>query len=199
MSKARRQKPNKASSKAKATNSIRLIAGKHRGRKLPVLDAEGLRPTTDRVKETLFNWLMVYIQDSKCLDCFAGAGSLGFEAFSRGAEQVTMLELNKAAANQLNENKAQLNANNINVEHTDTTQYLSQPNTCFDIVFVDPPFRQNLAQQTINLLANGWLNAGALVYVETEAELAAPTTPENWQIIKEKKAGQVACRLYQLT
>jgi len=91
----------KQQSKNAATGSIRIIAGKHRGRKLPVLMAEGLRPTTDRVKETVFNWLMPYIQDAKCLDCFAGSGSLAFEAMSRGAKEVTLLELNKAAVNQL--------------------------------------------------------------------------------------------------
>ena len=100
----------KQSNKSAAKGNIRIIAGQHRGRKLPVLMADGLRPTTDRVKETVFNWLMPYIQDATCLDCFAGSGGLGFEALSRGAKSVTFIELNKAAAQQLKENKALLKA-----------------------------------------------------------------------------------------
>lgn len=182
--------------KAKMGN-IRLIAGKHRGRKLPVLMAEGLRPTTDRVKETVFNWLMPYIQQSMCLDCFAGAGSLGFEALSRGAKQVTLVELNKAAVKQLQANKALLKANNIEVVHHDTLQYLrTKPKQAYDIVFIDPPFRKSFVEQTALLLSQGWLADQALIYVEMEAE-SAVVLPSNWQLLKEKVAGQVAYRLYQ--
>ncbi|REL28710.1 16S rRNA (guanine(966)-N(2))-methyltransferase RsmD [Thalassotalea euphylliae] len=199
MNKARARKRPNASITTKAQSSIRLIAGQHRGRKLPVLSADGLRPTTDRVKETLFNWLMTDIQGSKCLDCFAGAGSLGFEAVSRHAESVTMLELNEAAAQQLKANQQLLKADNIDVINTNTLSYLATSKTAFDVVFVDPPFRQQLAQQTIDLLTQGWLAEHALVYVETETESPAPQVPANWQLIKEKTAGQVAYRLYQLT
>lgn len=198
MSRTRRGSRSRQPNTNKSTSHIRIIAGKHRGRKLPVLDAQGLRPTTDRVKETVFNWLMPYVQDSVCLDCFAGAGSLGFEALSRGAEKVTMLELNNTAAQQLSANKTLLNADNIDIHHTDAIQYLSSVGEQYNLVFIDPPFRQGLAQQSIDKLAgNNWLAENAIIYVEIESEASAPQVPSHWQLLKEKSAGQVSYRLYQ--
>jgi 16S rRNA (guanine966-N2)-methyltransferase len=181
-----------------ATGQIRIIAGKHRGRKLPVLMAEGLRPTTDRVKETVFNWLMPYIAQANCLDCFAGSGGLGFEALSRGAEKITLVELNKAAAKQLQANKDLLKADNLYVKNSDALLFLSKeiPQPC-DVVFLDPPFRKELVTQSAVLLNQGWLNDNALIYVEMESE-GQQVLPNNWQLLKEKIAGQVAYRLYQL-
>ena len=163
----------KQHSKKSTSGSIRIIAGKHRGRKLPVLMAEGLRPTTDRVKETLFNWLMPYIHNANCLDCFAGAGSLGFEALSRGASKVNLIELNKAAAQQLEQNKTLLKANEISIEHTNTLNYLEKCTQKFSIVFIDPPFRKGLIEETVNLLNNDLLEQDALIYVEMESEEAS--------------------------
>jgi 16S rRNA (guanine966-N2)-methyltransferase len=177
--------------------SIRIIAGKYRGRKLPVLDAEGLRPTTDRVKETVFNWLMPYLNKANCLDCFAGSGGLGVEALSRGAQQVTFLELNKQAAQQLKANLNTLKENNAKVITTNSLTYLKEVTQQFDLVFIDPPFRQNLALKTINKLNNGWLSKNALIYVEVESEIQLHDLPNHWQLLKEKIAGQVAYRLYQ--
>jgi len=189
----------KQQNKKVKTGSIRLIAGKHRGRKLPVLMAEGLRPTTDRVKETVFNWLMPYIHNANCLDCFAGAGSLGFEALSRGADQVHLIELNKTAAKQLTSNKQLLKADNLQVSNTNILDFLkTQATQHFDIVFIDPPFRQDLVTQTCKLLENGWLTEQALIYVEMEAEGSQPP-PSNWKLLKEKISGQVAYRLYERT
>ena len=189
----------KQQNKKVASGSIRLIAGKHRGRKLPVLMAEGLRPTTDRIKETVFNWLMPYIHDAKCLDCFAGAGSLGFEALSRGAAKIQLIELNKSAAKQLLLNKQLLKADNIEINNVNVLDFLStQERQPFDLVFIDPPFRQNLITQTCELLTDGWLSEQALIYVEMERE-ANQQLPSNWQLLKEKIAGQVAYRLYQNT
>jgi len=192
MNQGRKQQNKKAIS-----GSIRIIAGKHRGRKLPVLSAEGLRPTTDRVKETVFNWLMPYIHDANCLDCFAGAGSLGFEALSRGAAQVTLVELNKSAAKQLESNKQLLKANNLTIINDNVLNFLqtsvSQP---LDLIFIDPPFRQNLVSQTAEKIENGWLADNALIYVEMEVE-SNQQLPDTWQLIKEKVAGQVAYRLFQ--
>ncbi|WP_350226395.1 16S rRNA (guanine(966)-N(2))-methyltransferase RsmD [Thalassotalea sediminis] len=186
------------SKNTKPSGSIRIIAGKHRGRKLPVIDAQGLRPTTDRVKETVFNWLMPYINESHCLDCFSGAGSLGFEAMSRGASSVCMLELNKQAAQQLNNNKALLKATPCKVYHTDTLSFLTtQEKTAFDIVFIDPPFRQQLLPKVISLLEMGWLTKNALIYIEQEAENNDVDIPKNWQLIKEKITGQVKYQLFQ--
>ncbi len=188
----------KDNKKSKSTGSIRIIAGKHRGRKLPVLMADGLRPTTDRVKETVFNWLMPYINQSHCLDCFAGAGSLGFEAFSRNAAQVTLVELDKSAAQKLRQNKELLKADNINIFHQDAISFLSSSvSATFDLVFIDPPFRKNLVEQTCILLTNGWLKEDALIYIEMESENSQLSLPNNWSLLKEKIAGQVSYRLYQ--
>jgi len=180
-----------------ALGSIRIIAGKHRGRKLPVLNADGLRPTTDRVKETLFNWLIPYIQDSRCLDCYAGAGSLGFEAISRGASEVTLFELNTNAVKQLKANTQLLKINNADIVQGDTLALLAKPSTPYDIVFVDPPFRQGLTEKTLSFLNQGWLADKALIYVEMETDKPDSKVPANWQLLKEKVAGQVAYRLYQ--
>lgn len=182
--------------------SIRIIAGKHRGRKLPVLMADGLRPTTDRVKETVFNWLMPYILGSNCLDCFAGSGGLGFEALSRGAEQVTFLEFNKSAAQQLKQNQELLNTGNATIVHTDTLSYLQtfseQNQQPFDVVFLDPPFRKQFIEKTASLLNQGWLENNAFVYVEMEVDNNNQQLPANWHMLKEKVAGQVVYRLYQI-
>jgi len=194
MNQGRKQQNKKATS-----GSIRIIAGKHRGRKLPVLMAEGLRPTTDRVKETLFNWLMPYVHEANCLDCFAGAGSLGFEALSRGASKVSLIELNKNAAKQLLANKQLLKSDDLVICNANVLDFLNtQTPSKFDIVFIDPPFRQNLISQTCELLEDGWLTEQALIYVEMEAE-GNQQLPNNWQLLKEKVAGQVAYRLYQRT
>ncbi|MEE6031480.1 16S rRNA (guanine(966)-N(2))-methyltransferase RsmD [Avibacterium paragallinarum] len=184
-----------------AKGEVRIIAGLWRGRKLPVLNAEGLRPTGDRVKETLFNWLMPYIVDATCLDCFAGSGSLGLEALSRQAKQVTFLELNKQVAKQLTQNLQQLKCTpqQGRVINQDSLHYLQQPEPkpVFDLVFLDPPFHFDLAQQAVDLLIKfNWLKPNALIYVETEKNKTL-NVPDNWQILKEKTTGQVSYRLYQ--
>ena len=190
-------KHRKQSAKPSNKGSIRIIAGLHRGRKLPVLMAEGLRPTTDRVKETVFNWLMPFIQDTNCLDCFAGSGGLGFEALSRGASHVSLIELNKAAAQQLTENKVLLQANNISVINSDALNFIKKNTQRFDVVFLDPPFRKNFVEQTALLLNENSLADNALIYIEMESEDNNQQLPLNWKLLKEKIAGQVIYRLYQ--
>ncbi|BBG60099.1 Ribosomal RNA small subunit methyltransferase D [Providencia rustigianii] len=176
---------------------IRVIGGKWRGRKLPVRDSEGLRPTTDRIKETLFNWLMPVIRDARCLDCFAGSGSLGFEALSRFANHVTFIELEKSNAQLLNENKDRLQADNATVINSNSLSFLSQNGTPYDVVFIDPPFRKGLLSETVQLLEkNQWLADESWIYVESEAELPLTDIPANWQLHREKVAGQVAYRLF---
>ncbi|WP_460029882.1 16S rRNA (guanine(966)-N(2))-methyltransferase RsmD [Mannheimia haemolytica] len=180
---------------------VRVIAGLWRGKKLPVLNAEGLRPTTDRVKETLFNWLMHDIAHSRCLDCFAGSGSLGIEALSRQAQTVVFLEKFANAANQLKKNLQALKSEQGSVIHTDTLAYLAQKNNGepFNIVFIDPPFHQGFVPQVLNLLAeNNWLAPNAILYVETEKNHPPLELPQGWQILKEKAAGMVVSRLIQL-
>ncbi|HEM8292129.1 MULTISPECIES: 16S rRNA (guanine(966)-N(2))-methyltransferase [Providencia] len=176
---------------------IRIIGGKWRGRKLPVRDSEGLRPTTDRIKETLFNWLMPVIRDARCLDCFAGSGSLGFEALSRFAQNVTFIELDKQNSQLLTENKARLQAEDATVINNSSLTVLSQQGSPFDVVFIDPPFRKGLLTETIQLLEkNQWLADESWVYVESEAESPLTDLPANWQLHREKIAGQVAYRLF---
>lgn len=190
---------NKAISKS-TDGFIRVISGQFRGRKLPVKNVEGLRPTTDRIKETVFNWLMQDTRDATVLDCFAGSGGLGFEALSRFAKNTTFIELDVLAAKQIEQNICTLNLNNAQVVQTNSLSYLAQKNINqpFDLVFVDPPFRKNLAQSSCDLLENNqWLSQDALIYVEVEIELSNFSPPNNWLLIKEKKAGQVFCQLYQ--
>lgn len=180
---------------------MRIIAGQWRGRKLPVLMAQGLRPTGDRVKETLFNWLMADIIDSQCLDCFAGSGSLGFEALSRQAKSVVFIEQDKQVAKQLQQNLQQLKCSpeQAQVIHSDSLAWLKQSpkQPHFDLVFIDPPFHFGLAQQTIELLERyQWLKPNALIYVETEKQQPL-TPPPSWQLLKEKVTGMVCYRLYR--
>tara|TARA_B110000091_G_scaffold203968_1_gene238107 strand:+ start:622 stop:1227 length:606 start_codon:yes stop_codon:yes gene_type:complete len=196
-----RNKTTKNKAITKSTDGfIRVISGQFRGRKLPVKDVQGLRPTTDRIKETVFNWLMQDTREAKVLDCFAGSGGLGFEALSRFASTALFIELDPSAAKQLAQNIATLKLQNAQVRHTNSLSFLEQKNsnTPFDLVFVDPPFRKNLAQTSCNLLEiNNWLSEEALIYVEVESDLNTFKPPSNWLLIKEKKAGQVFCRLYQ--
>ncbi|CAM3912173.1 Ribosomal RNA small subunit methyltransferase D [Vibrio aerogenes CECT 7868] len=183
----------------KPSGFIRLISGEWRGRKLPVHNAEGLRPTTDRVKETLFNWLSPDIPFSRCLDLFSGSGSLGFEAASRQAQLVTMLELDSQAFRQLQTNKETLSAETVDIIQADTLNHLArhQPETPYDIIFIDPPFRQGITEKVIKLLEDyQWVADGALIYLETEKEWQPHPVPAHWQLHREKTAGQVCYRLY---
>lgn len=187
------KKPNHAGS-----GQIRIIGGQWRGRKLPVPESPGLRPTTDRVRETLFNWLAPSIVDANCLDCFAGSGALGLEALSRYAANATLLEMERGVAQQLQKNLATLKASNAKVVNTNALAFLAQAGAPHDIVFVDPPFRKGLLEETLKLLENnGWLSDEALIYIESEVENGLPPVPENWHVYREKVAGQVAYRLYQ--
>lgn len=200
---------NQRSSTQSTKGEVRIIGGLWRGRKLPVLNSQGLRPTGDRVKETLFNWLMPYIVDSCCLDCFAGSGSLGLEALSRQAKRVVFLELDKTVSNQIVKNLKLLESEQGKVINQNSLDFLKQPQNSphfepknsdenkFDIVFIDPPFHFNLAEQVVFLLEqNNWLNPNALIYVETEKDNHL-NIPTNWLLLKEKITGMVSYRLYR--
>lgn len=183
---------------AQTPGEVRIISGQWRGRKLPVLAVTGLRPTTDRVKETLFNWLMQDTQGCHVLDCFSGSGSLAFEALSRHAASAVLLEMDKQAAQQLKLNLQRLQCSTAVVHQTNSMQFLAGPVTQqFDLVFIDPPFRCDLALPCLQLLQRGWLADGALVYLETEKELDISALPDNWRVLKDKTAGQLAYRLMQ--
>ena len=181
------------------SGQVRIIGGQWRSRKLPVHDVEGLRPTTDRVKETVFNWLAPYIVDAQCLDLFAGSGGLSFEALSRYAKSALLLEKDRTAAKQLSHNLATLKCDNATVTNTDSLAFLAKKATeQFDLIFIDPPFRKNLLEQSCQLLEdNGWLSADAVIYLEMESELAMVNLPAGWQCLREKNAGQVTYSLWQ--
>lgn len=186
----------------KNTNSsIRIIAGDWRGRKLPVAEVEGLRPTGDRIRETLFNWLQLDIRGARCLDLFAGTGALGLEALSRGASKVIFCELNTTAQQQLQANLATLNANNGELKRTAAGELLNNPqgDTPFDIVFIDPPFAENLWNTTLEALLHpeaNWLSEHALIYLEYPKNTAI-TLPATWRIRKTKTTGQVTFTLLE--
>jgi len=176
---------------------IRIIGGQWRGRKLPVPNVPGLRPTTDRVRETLFNWLAPSLAGAHCLDCYAGSGALGLEALSRYAGLATLIEMDKNVARQLQKNLDLLKADHGQIINSNTLNVLAQPGKPHHIVFVDPPFRKGLLEETLRLLEqNGWLADDALIYVESEVENGPPVVPATWALHREKIAGQVAYRLF---
>ncbi|MGM0481591.1 MAG: 16S rRNA (guanine(966)-N(2))-methyltransferase RsmD [Pseudomonadota bacterium] len=186
----------------KSAGQLRIIAGKWRGRKLPVIDHQGLRPTTSRVRETLFNWLQSDIHNANVLDLFAGSGSLGFEAASRGASRVLFIEQDKQVVKQLADNIKRLKADTIELLQADALALLNQPNALqgpVDIVFVDPPFHQQLAAQTlVQLAACPALSQDSLIYLEIEPQ-AALDLASDWRIIKDKQHGAVRFLLLQRT
>ena len=193
--------------KIKGANSpgqIRIIGGRWRGRKLPVLNAEGLRPTTDRNKETLFNWLMPFITDARCLDVFAGSGGLGLEALSRYAAHCDFIELDKQTASQLKSNLTLLKANDQTsaaVHQGDALGTLSGISTTpYDIVFVDPPFAKSLVAPTLTALEdNKLVQSGSVVYIEHESTLATPALPAHWKIIKDKQTSTLRYMLIEVS
>ncbi|MGB0466879.1 MAG: 16S rRNA (guanine(966)-N(2))-methyltransferase RsmD [Pontibacterium sp.] len=184
-----------------ATSQLRIIGGEWRGRRIDFAPVPGLRPTPDRVRETLFNWLQPYIAGARCLDLFSGSGALGLEALSRGAESVTFVDQEPSVARQLKQNLQLLKSGRGDVIQASVPQWLASRETDleaqYDIVFMDPPFRKDLAApccewlETRNLLAEG-----AIIYVETEAELSTAITPVTWLPHRQKQAGQVSYRLF---
>ncbi len=176
--------------------NIRIIGGQYRGKKLNFPAIDGLRPTPDRVRETLFNWLMHTIRDACCLDAFAGSGGLGFEAFSRGARQVVFIEQSPVAFTHLNKIAQTFNSGKLTVLNTDACAYMRQSKEQFDLIFLDPPFSQNHLPDCIALLENTSLLAkNGLVYIESSHEITLNI--ELWEQIKQKKAGQVFYGLYK--
>lgn len=178
-------------------NKVRIIAGEWRSRQLAIVDAPGLRPTPARVRETLFNWLQYDIAGSRCLDLFAGSGVLGFEAASRGAGEVVLVEQNASALQQLKENAALLSAETVKCVQQDAFSYLSSIPKAFDLVFLDPPFERNLAVQCCQILERGgWLTNHAKIYVEAEKKWSREGMPDNWRLLKSRQAGEVGYHLF---
>ncbi|MBK1707121.1 16S rRNA (guanine(966)-N(2))-methyltransferase RsmD [Halochromatium glycolicum] len=173
--------------------SLRIIGGCWRGRQLPVPAQPGLRPTTDRIRETLFNWLAPLIAGCRCLDCFAGSGALGLEAASRGAAEVVMIERSGAVARRLVSHLGRLGADQVSVHHRDALQWLAEaPVEPFDICFLDPPFRSGLLTPALEVLAaRGWVAGDGLVYLEVDKAAGWPPLPDSWEWFRQKQAGQV--------
>ena len=193
------------SSKRNSNGSFRVIGGMWGSRRLNFPSIEGLRPTTDRVKETVFNWLASELEGANALDLFAGSGSLGIEALSRGAASLTAIERDRSASQALQDNVQILDkGGNTQTEviQADALIWLRQAITksvSYDLVFLDPPFRQGLLDECIALLSeNTILKPGALVYLELEQERNDLILPAHWVQLKEKVAGQVSYRLYEI-
>ncbi len=176
---------------------LRIIGGTWRGRKLNFPEVDGLRPTADRTRETLFNWLQPVLGGASCLDLFAGSGALGFEAASRGAESVVLIENNRQAAKQLAENMDLLSASQCEVFNTTADTFLAKSATPFDIVFIDPPFDSNLWVESATMLTEkGWLASQAHIYLECPRRADLPDLPESWTLMREKTAGAVRYCLF---
>lgn len=173
-------------------SSIRIIGGKWRSRKVHFIGKENLRPTPDRVRETLFNWLTPYIVGSECLDLYAGSGVLGFECLSRGAKSVVALEYDRECCEQIEKNKHLLQADDLQILHKNTMEWLQKPRFAADIVFVDPPYKQGVLAKNLQILEqNNWVHVGSLIYFEQDKPLDMAELPENWALWRDSKAGKV--------
>ena len=180
---------------------LRIIGGQWRSRQFGFPMAHGLRPTPNRVRETLFNWLAPHVEGAKVLDLFAGSGALFLEALSRGADSALALDLNPQAIASLRGHLQTLRCENGQLLHADALVYLGSPAASpFDLVFLDPPFSQDLLLPACNLLENhGWLSAHAWIYTESENSPSSLGLPGNWRLHREQKAGQVYYALWQRT
>ncbi len=174
---------------------VRIIAGKWRGRKLEVMDSPGLRPSPDRVRETLFNWLQQEIVGARCLDLFAGSGAFAFEALSRDASEVILVESDPKSVESLRQHAETLGSENHTIQLADALSWLKQGIKDFDIIFLDPPFKQGYIEKCCSLiLEESLLKTNGLVYIESEKNLALP---DGWRIKKQKNAGQVQSLLIE--
>jgi len=180
-------------------NQLRIIGGTHRSRLVTFPEHDGLRPTGDRVRETIFNWLQMSIVGARCLDLFAGSGVLGFEALSRGAASVTLLDSDAKVVANLHKNSEQLGFDQARIERINASDWLTQSSHDgqFDIAFLDPPFADEILYETCRQLQqSGALKAGAKVYLEHELPLAEEKLPVEWEAIKKKAAGKVHFGLF---
>jgi 16S rRNA (guanine966-N2)-methyltransferase len=188
----------RAAASAGGRFEVRIIGGEWRGRKLHFPPSAGLRPTPDRVRETLFNWLQFELAGARCLDLFAGSGALGFEALSRGAAEVVFVERDPASAREISEMLVRLRCDRGRVEQVDALAWVKRgpPPGPFDIVFLDPPYGEAwLPVLTEELERGGWLAPGAWVYLEDTAARGEPTLPAGWTLLRSKRAGDVGYHL----
>jgi 16S rRNA (guanine966-N2)-methyltransferase len=179
-----------------ASRSLRIVAGQWRGRRVPFRPVPGLRPTPDRVRETLFNWLQRAVVGARCLDLYAGTGALGFEALSRGAACATFIEQDPVTVRSLTEVARLLGADGARILRADAKSYLATTPEPFDLVFLDPPFALGALSGLCTLLeSGGWLSPTAYIYLEQSAGDALPELPANWSLVRETRAGEVRALL----
>ncbi len=177
-------------------SEVRIIGGEWRGRKLHFPQSDSLRPTPDRVRETLFNWLQFEIRGRRCLDLFAGSGALGFESLSRGAAEVVFVERDPAASDHIEATLRKFECTTARLERADAFDFLARRAEPFDVVFVDPPYAANWLQPTCELLERGgWLREGTFVYLEDAAARGEPELPPRWELLRSKRAGDVGYHL----
>lgn len=202
--KSSRRGPSRRSARprlGRARNELRIIGGKWRGRRVQFPDLDAIRPTPDRVRETLFNWLQHVIAGSRCLDLFAGSGALGLEALSRGAAQVVFVDRERDVIRQLDETLSTLEAHGAESHAQDALRFLEGSGSVaipkpFDVVFLDPPFAAEFLPDVCSALEDrGWLASRATIYIETPARAGAPTLPANWILLKSGRAGEVGYHL----
>lgn len=186
-------------SNAGKTSQLRIIAGNWRSRRFSFTEQPGLRPTPDRVRETLFNWLSGRLEGARCLDPFAGSGALTLEALSRGAAYALACDSSRDVVNTLRGHLLTLGCEHAEIRQQDALTLLAGTPECpFDLIFLDPPFRQGLlAPSCAALEANGWLTDNAWIYTESESAPATLERPANWHLHREKRAGQVWYSLWQ--
>ena len=180
----------------KNAGELRIIGGEWRGRKIRFPAVPGLRPTPDRVRETLFNWLAPVIAGSRCLDLFAGSGALGLEALSRGAAHVAFVERDRAAARHLEETASALAPGRASVCYADALAWLKGRATIADIAFIDPPYDSALLPEAMRALeSGGWLAPDAFIYLEAPAKAGLPALPPTWSMHRTGRAGAVGYHL----
>ncbi|MFT4763089.1 MAG: 16S rRNA (guanine966-N2)-methyltransferase [Oleispira sp.] len=196
---AKKKSSSNKTSLRRGTQQLRIIGGDWRSRRIQFADAPGLRPTMDKVRETVFNWLQWDVEGKLILDCFAGSGALGYEALSRGAKEVTFLEFNAAATRCIRESLESLGASNAQVHQTDAIAWLAQNNELdqFDVIFLDPPFGRDLLKPAVDILAEK-AQVGCLVYVEVEANADLSCIPANWLETKRKDAKEFSFMLFEV-
>jgi 16S rRNA (guanine966-N2)-methyltransferase len=196
----KRSSKSKPTGSSKPSGSVRIISGRFRGRKLPGLDIQGLRPTTDKNREMLFSWLMPYTKDARCLDVFAGSGGLGFEALSRYAKSCTFIELDINAAKKVADNilLLDLSTDQAKIIQGNSLDKLNILDQSYELIFLDPPFNQDLLPQTIaRIVEKSLLAIDGVIYIECEGQGIVYSVPENWQLIKEKQSAQILARVYR--
>jgi 16S rRNA (guanine966-N2)-methyltransferase len=179
----------------RSANQLRIIGGRWRGSRIVFPPLAAIRPSPDRVRETLFNWLQQPIVGARCLDLFAGSGALGLEALSRGAAHVTFVDREPQVGRHLTQTLERLGGRDAAVVVEDAGRFLQRPPQRFDIVFLDPPFDSAALEQVASRLQQGWLAPGAYISVECPADRSISTLPAQWAVHRTKHAGQVGYHL----